>query len=130
MTDAELSRAVSGKPAYQPAPTLAALNGSAREVMTCWRRVTVCPACASGDIRPFANLRHISYGDCRACGFTFANTVPPDEFLAEFYNSSFYGNYRTLEADRIRHDRYFSISSYTDPRRLASWIKGGAETAI
>jgi 2-polyprenyl-3-methyl-5-hydroxy-6-metoxy-1,4-benzoquinol methylase len=59
---------------------------------------------------------------CRACGFVFANPIPDGEALYAFYNSSFYSNYRRLEEHRLSRERYFSISMYTDMRRLASWL--------
>lgn len=130
MPEAEPLTAMAEQLVYQPAPTLAALNSAAREQMVTWRRATCCPACASERIGYFACLRHISYSQCRACGFTFADPFPSEQFLAGFYNSSFYGNYRKLEADHIVQDRYFSVSSYTDLRRLASWIEGDRKTAI
>lgn len=37
-------------------------------------------------------------------------------------HSNFYGNYRTLEEENIKKQPYFSISSYTGPRRLAGWL--------
>src|ERR1700687_5838203 len=49
MVDDEVLRAVAGKLEYQPAPTLAALNRSVRKQMASWRRVTICPTCASED---------------------------------------------------------------------------------
>jgi 2-polyprenyl-3-methyl-5-hydroxy-6-metoxy-1,4-benzoquinol methylase len=68
------------------------------------------------------------YSRCGNCGFTFANPVPPDELLSVYYNSTFYRNYRCLEYNRIPRDRFYSISMYTDPHRLARWL--GDDRAI
>ncbi|MBS7699535.1 MULTISPECIES: class I SAM-dependent methyltransferase [unclassified Chelatococcus] len=86
-----------------------------------WSQAGSCPACGSASIRPFATLRHIAHDRCTRCGFTFANPLPDDATLAAFYNSSFYNNYRRFEAERIAREPYFSLS-YSDLRRLASWI--------
>lgn len=83
---------------------------------------TACPACMSAAVGPFVDVRHFKYDRCRECGFVFANPAPSDRAASEFYNSSFYGNYRTLEEENIQKRPYFSISSYTDPRRLARWL--------
>jgi len=76
----------------------------------------------------FATIRLFPYSHCRACGFTFANPIPSDEVLGSFYNSPFYNNYKRLEARRIARERYFSISMYTDMRRLATWL--GADRSL
>jgi 2-polyprenyl-3-methyl-5-hydroxy-6-metoxy-1,4-benzoquinol methylase len=81
-----------------------------------------CPACGSKSIASFAEVRHIDYARCRECEFVFANPVPSDRSIGEFYNSDFYQNYRRLEEDNIAKNPYFSISCYTDPRRLAGWL--------
>ena len=83
---------------------------------------TECPACTSSAIKLFADIRHFKYDRCNECGFVFANPAPSDRAASEFYNSDFYGNYRTLEAENIQKRPYFSISSYTDPHRLAGWL--------
>ena len=73
-------------------------------------------------IKPFAEIRNSKYDRCSRCGFVFANPAPSDRAASEFYNSDFYRNYRTLEEENIQKRPYFSISSYTDPRRLAGWL--------
>jgi 2-polyprenyl-3-methyl-5-hydroxy-6-metoxy-1,4-benzoquinol methylase len=73
-------------------------------------------------IKTFFSVRHIYFDRCSDCGFVFANPAPSDRSVDAFYNSKFYANYRTLEEDNIIEYPYFSISSYTDPRRLAGWI--------
>lgn len=107
---------------YQAAPTLDTLNEHLVENMQSWPEIHVCPACASCSLRKFATIRHIRYSHCRACGFTFSNPIPTDEVLSNFYNSSFYANYRHLEENCLEQDRYYSISMYTNMERLASWI--------
>src|SRR5215813_13544477 len=74
-----------------------------------WRKATSCPVCGDGRIVPFATLRHIPHSRCRDCGLTFANPLPPDELLGDFYNSSYYANFRQFELDRARQDHYGRI---------------------
>jgi 2-polyprenyl-3-methyl-5-hydroxy-6-metoxy-1,4-benzoquinol methylase len=81
-----------------------------------------CPACRAAASKPFAEIRHFKYDRCGDSGFVFANPAPSDRCSNEFYNSDFYGNYRTLEEETIAKQPYYSISSYTDPRRLARWL--------
>jgi SAM-dependent methyltransferase len=107
---------------FLPSPTLSALNVSLRLQDELREKFRACAACGSAAIRAFSVLRGVCYHRCTKCGFTFANPAPSDNFLAKFYNSSFYNNYRKLEADRIPIEPYFSISSYTDFRRLAGWL--------
>ena len=115
---------------YAQTPSLCELNAQLVAEINSWRRLDVCPVCDARSVTRFATIRHFPYSRCRACGLTFANPVPSNEVLDAFYNSPFYGNYRRLEAKRIARDRYFSISMYTDMRRLASWLGGDQSLTI
>ena len=107
-------------PTYAAAPNLSEINSKADR--SDWTMRTECPACAGSGIRHFAEIRHFQYDRCGDCGFVFANPAPSDRASSEFYNSPFYDNYRSLEEETIERQPYFSISSYTDPRRLAGWL--------
>lgn len=106
---------------YSEAPTLNELNAKLAASTADWPRFEACPVCR-GRTSPFATIRHLPHDRCRACGFTFTNPYPPETVCDQFYNSSFYSNYRTLEERRRREDRYFSASMYTDPRELARLV--------
>jgi 2-polyprenyl-3-methyl-5-hydroxy-6-metoxy-1,4-benzoquinol methylase len=108
---------------FSSSPTLSELNTRLCPQRVRWKEIAACAACGSSSIKAFATLRDISYDRCQKCGFTFANPVPPNDVLSEFYNSPFYNNYRKLESNRIQSEPYFSISAYTDLRRLASWLE-------
>src|SRR5882757_5192247 len=84
--------------AYVPVQPLGVTNRSLNPGS--WQRVDHCPACGARHLSTFATIRCIPYERCRACGFTFANPIPPDHVLATFYNSPFYENYRRFEANR------------------------------
>ena len=105
---------------YVAAPSLSEINSKLDR--SDWTMRTECPACMSAAIKPFADIRYFKYDRCNECGFVLANPAPSDRAASEFYNSDFYGNYRTLEEENIQKRPYFSISSYTDPRRLAGWL--------
>jgi 2-polyprenyl-3-methyl-5-hydroxy-6-metoxy-1,4-benzoquinol methylase len=87
-----------------------------------WTRLGACPVCRSTTIVPLATLRHMPYDRCEECGFVFTNPQAPDSVRAAFYDSAFYTNYRHFEDLRRRDDPYFSVSMYTDPRRLARQV--------
>jgi 2-polyprenyl-3-methyl-5-hydroxy-6-metoxy-1,4-benzoquinol methylase len=114
---------------YQPAPTFAEMNRDLLRQDAQWAPVSACPACSSSVIAKFAELRSIEHSRCKECGFVFANPVPPGSVTAEFYNSAAYNNYRRLEEARQEHDRYFSLSAYTDQRSLASWLMTTSKAA-
>ena len=95
--------------AYHTAPSLGAMNVEYSRDLSSWRKATSCPVCGDGRIVPFATLRHIPHSRCRDCGFTFANPLPPDELLGDFYNSSYYANFRQFELDRACQDHYGRI---------------------
>src|SRR5438067_1722690 len=101
------------------APTLSEINSKLDR--SDWTMRKECPACRAAAIKAFAEIRHFKYDRCGNCGFVFANPAPSDRCSKEFYNSDFYENYRTLEEETIAKQPYYSISSYTDPRRLARW---------
>lgn len=105
--------------AYRRVETLGRLNRALTPDE--WPRLQRCPCCESGRLARFATIRSLPYERCRNCGFTFANPPPSDDVLAEFYNSPFYANYRSLEADRLATDRYFSVS-FSNLSQLAAWI--------
>lgn len=113
---------------YAAAPTLAQLNADLS--VENWGAVTACAACGSAAIDRFSRIRGIAYDRCGACGFVFANPMPPDAVLDRFYNSAFYDNYRVLEEDVIASDPYFSVSAYRDLRQLAKWIDADKAAAI
>jgi 2-polyprenyl-3-methyl-5-hydroxy-6-metoxy-1,4-benzoquinol methylase len=115
---------------YPRTLSLRELNAQLVDGMDRWQRLDACPACDSGSLTRFATIRYLSYSRCRGCGLTFANPVPPEEVLDAFYNSPFYANYRRLEATRIRRERYFSNSMYTDMRRLAAWLGADPSLAV
>jgi 2-polyprenyl-3-methyl-5-hydroxy-6-metoxy-1,4-benzoquinol methylase len=115
---------------YLPSPTLSELNARLDSQNRRWHERENCPACNSVSLRHFAVIRRISYARCRTCGFVFTNPAPPEEIISEFYNSTFYNNYRRLEEDRIRNQPYFSVSAYTDLRRLAGWLNGDKSASI
>lgn len=105
---------------YVAAPTLSELN--LKQDRSDWQMRDACPACTSPEIKDFADVRNFGYDRCSDCGFVFANPAPSERAASEFYNSDFYDNYRALEEENIRKTPYYSISSYTDPRRLAGWL--------
>ena len=114
---------------YLPSPTLSELNAKLTQ-RDDWEIRKSCPACDMLSIRRFASIRYISYEQCDSCGFVFANPAPPTAVVSDFYNSDFYNNYRTLEETRIGEEPYFSISAYTDPVRLAGWLKCDKSASI
>jgi 2-polyprenyl-3-methyl-5-hydroxy-6-metoxy-1,4-benzoquinol methylase len=114
---------------YLPSPTLSELNAKLMH-RDDWELLKSCPACNEPSIRPFASIRHISYDRCDGCGFVFANPAPPAAVVSNFYNSDFYNNYRTLEETTIGDNPYFSMSAYTDPVRLAGWLKCDKSASI
>jgi SAM-dependent methyltransferase len=114
---------------YVPTPTLSELNAKLTQ-RDDWEIRKSCPACQGASIRRFASVRYISYDRCEGCGFVFANPAPPHAVVSDFYNSDFYDNYRTLEEARIGDEPYFSISAYTDPLRLAGWLKCDKSASI
>jgi 2-polyprenyl-3-methyl-5-hydroxy-6-metoxy-1,4-benzoquinol methylase/predicted RNA-binding Zn-ribbon protein involved in translation (DUF1610 family) len=103
-------------------PTLGEANAELNIHDEGWVRLGACPVCGSGAIGPLATLRHMPYDRCADCGFTFTNPQAPDSVRAAFYDSAFYTNYRHLEDLRRLDDPYFSISMYTDARRLAKMV--------
>jgi 2-polyprenyl-3-methyl-5-hydroxy-6-metoxy-1,4-benzoquinol methylase len=109
--------------AYPSAPLLSIQNAQLRSTMHTWQQLDACPACDSVSLTAYPTIRYIRYSRCADCGFTFSNPVPTQGALDDFYNSTFYSNYRRLEADRMERDRYFSVSMYTDMSRLASWLE-------
>ena len=114
---------------YLPSPTLSELNAALTQ-RDDWEIRKSCPACSVPSIRRFASIRYISYERCDSCGFVFANPAPPTAVVSNFYNSDFYDNYRTLEETRIGEEPYFSVSAYTDPVRLAGWLKCDKSASI
>ncbi|MGM4906887.1 class I SAM-dependent methyltransferase [Tardiphaga sp. 866_E4_N2_1] len=106
--------------AYTATATLSDFNSKADR--SDWSLKTTCPACAALHIAGFATIRSFRYYRCGECGFVFANPAPSERAASEFYNSAFYNNYRTAEEEIIERQPYFSISAYTDPRRLAGWL--------
>jgi 2-polyprenyl-3-methyl-5-hydroxy-6-metoxy-1,4-benzoquinol methylase/predicted RNA-binding Zn-ribbon protein involved in translation (DUF1610 family) len=115
---------------YRQVPTLSVLNRKLAAGSGSWQKILACPACGKTAIARFATIRHIQHSRCQACGFTFVNPLPPDDVLYAFYNSEFYLNYRHLEENRLSRDRYFSMSMYTDMRRLADWLGDDKSIAI
>jgi 2-polyprenyl-3-methyl-5-hydroxy-6-metoxy-1,4-benzoquinol methylase len=109
-------------PGYLPAPLASELNAELITGLDSWRTLVACPVCGAQALRKFATIRHFPYSRCRNCGFTFANPVPPESVLYDFYNSPYYLNYRRLEVNRIARQRYYSNSMYMDMRALARWI--------
>lgn len=108
---------------YLPAPSLNMLNTELVEGIKSWKKLGTCPACTERSLTPFATIRKMPYSRCRACGFSFANPVPPSEVISAFYNSSFYSNYRRLEQNRIMLDKYFSVSIGVDTmQHLGTWL--------
>ena len=88
-----------------------------------WQKLDRCPACHQNSLAMFSTIKHMPYSRCRSCGFRFANPVPSDKTLSDFYNSSFYCNYRQLEENQIALGNRFSISIGTDiMRELATWL--------
>lgn len=118
-----MKEAISATTAYPSAPLLSIQNAQLRSTMHAWQLLDACPACDSGALSAYSTIRYIRYSRCAACGFTFSNPVPTQDALDNFYNSTFYCNYRRLEADRMERDKYFSVSMYTDMSRLASWLE-------
>lgn len=116
--------------AYAATPTLNELGPRLAQSTDGWRGLDRCPACDAHSPAEFAVIRGFRHSRCRGCGFTFINPLPPDELLAAFYNSDYYANYRRFEARRIRLEPYFSISMYTDPRRLATWLGDGGSLSV
>jgi SAM-dependent methyltransferase len=115
---------------YQPAPTLSQMNLRLLDGYSNWTSVNACPVCSSPGIQPFAQLRSIQHSRCTACGFIFVNPIPPHGVTDALYNSTFYNNYRYLEEARQQHDRYFSISAYTDQRDLARWLTASKPASV
>ena len=113
---------------YAAAPTLAEFN--AKLGVESWTAAARCAACESAAIQRFARIRGIDYDRCGECGFVFANPMPTDAVLEDFYNSAYYDNYRVLEEDVIASRPYFSISAYRDLRQLAAWIEADKSAAI
>jgi 2-polyprenyl-3-methyl-5-hydroxy-6-metoxy-1,4-benzoquinol methylase len=111
-----------GGDGFAAVPTLAEANARLTVGGEGWARLDACPICASAAIEPLATLRHMPYERCRECGFTFTNPQAPDAVRAEFYDSAFYTNYRRLEDLRRLEDPYFSVSMYTDSRRLGKAV--------
>src|SRR4051794_4651934 len=120
VSDSAESFLSASSPEYENCPTLRELNAQTKVLS--WTKVPSCPACGRSNVKMFARLRHIDYDRCADCGFTFANPLPSEASLSTFYNTSFYNNYRKLEAARIAVEPYFSIS-FGDLPRLASWIE-------
>jgi 2-polyprenyl-3-methyl-5-hydroxy-6-metoxy-1,4-benzoquinol methylase/predicted RNA-binding Zn-ribbon protein involved in translation (DUF1610 family) len=115
---------------YRQVPTLSVLNQQMAAGSSSWRKISACPTCGDTTIGRFAKIRNIQHYRCKSCGFTFVNPLPPDDVLYVFYNSEYYLNYRRLEENRLSRDRYFSISMYTDMRRLATWLGDDKSIAI
>ncbi|CAN7361649.1 class I SAM-dependent methyltransferase [Phenylobacterium sp. LjRoot219] len=113
---------------YATAPTLAEFNAGLG--VESWAARTRCAACTSTAIDRFSRIRQIHYDRCAECGFVFANPMPTDAVLADFYNSAFYNNYRVLEEQTIAAEPYFSVSAYRDLRELATWIEADRAAAI
>src|SRR5664279_3648716 len=104
---------------YPSAPTLLQMNPTLSAKSAEWQISKVCPICRSRSIREFAVIRHFRHSRCSDCGLTFVNPVPPPQILHDFYNSSFYSNYRQAENDRADADAYYMISMYADKHSLA-----------
>lgn len=120
MINSELSEKASESYKYEKSPTLESMNVGFPNKS--WTKINACPACSFNVVKDFAVIRNIHYSLCSECGFKFANPYPSDEFLSNFYNSSFYNNYRKFEESKIQEKPYFSVS-FGDLPRLASWIK-------
>jgi 2-polyprenyl-3-methyl-5-hydroxy-6-metoxy-1,4-benzoquinol methylase len=104
---------------YPGAPTLLEMNRTLSAMSAEWHTSRACPVCLSKRIREFALIRHFRHSRCSDCGLTFVNPPPPPEVLHDFYNSTFYSNYRRAENDRARAEPYYMISAYTDKHSLA-----------
>jgi 2-polyprenyl-3-methyl-5-hydroxy-6-metoxy-1,4-benzoquinol methylase len=107
---------------YPSAPTLLETNRVLSNISTKWHTFEACPVCLSERIREFAIIRHFRHSRCRDCGLTFVNPTPPPEILHDFYNSTFYSNYRQAENDLARAEPYYMISMYGDKHSLAQRI--------
>lgn len=115
---------------FAAVPTLGDTNARLRTDGEGWTRLEACPICASTATRPLATLRHMPYERCPDCGFTFTNPQAPDSVRAEFYDSPFYTNYRLLEDLGRLEDPYFSISMYTDSRRLGQAVADARPASV
>jgi 2-polyprenyl-3-methyl-5-hydroxy-6-metoxy-1,4-benzoquinol methylase len=104
---------------YPGASTLLEMNRTLSAMSADWHTSKACPVCLSKRIRDFALIRHFRHSRCSDCGLTFVNPSPPPEVLHDFYNSTFYSNYRRAENDRARAEPYFMISMYTDKHSIA-----------
>jgi 2-polyprenyl-3-methyl-5-hydroxy-6-metoxy-1,4-benzoquinol methylase len=107
---------------YPGAPTLLEMNRTLSAMSAEWHTSRACPVCLSKRIREFALIRHFRHSRCSDCGLTFVNPPPPPEVLHDFYNSTFYSNYRRAENDQARIEPYFMISMYTDKHSIARQV--------
>lgn len=112
----------SQSPSYPGASTLLEMNRLLSAMSAEWPASEVCRVCLSRRIREFALIRHFRHSRCSDCGLTFVNPAPPPEILHDFYNSTFYSNYRRAENDRARTEPYHMISMYTDKHSLAERV--------
>jgi 2-polyprenyl-3-methyl-5-hydroxy-6-metoxy-1,4-benzoquinol methylase len=107
---------------FAAVPSLGESNARLNVTDEGWTRLDACPVCKRTAIVPLATLRHMPYDRCGDCGFVFTNPQAPDSVRTDFYDSAFYTNYRHFEDLRRQDDPFFSISMYTDPRRLARQV--------
>jgi 2-polyprenyl-3-methyl-5-hydroxy-6-metoxy-1,4-benzoquinol methylase len=107
---------------YSSGPTLLEMNSKLSAKSAEWPTFEACPVCLSRRINEFAIIRHFRHSRCTDCGLTFVDPTPPPEILYNFYNSTFYSNYRRVENDRARAEPYYMISMYTDKHSLAKRV--------
>jgi 2-polyprenyl-3-methyl-5-hydroxy-6-metoxy-1,4-benzoquinol methylase len=112
----------SPSPSYPSTPTLLEMNRALSATSAKWHTFEACPVCLSKRIREFALIRHFRYSRCATCGLTFVNPTPPPSALHDFYNSTYYSNFRRAENDQARAEPYYMISMYTDKHSLAKQI--------
>lgn len=122
VAELEQSHEVETQERFAVVPSLGESNAELNIADEGWTRLDACPVCRSAAIVPLATLRHMPYDRCGDCGFVFTNPQAPDSVRAAFYDSAYYTNYRHFEDVRRQDDPYFSISMYTDPRRLARQV--------
>lgn len=111
-------------------PTLSEVAAYISREAAGWPRLRACSCCREESLAAFSTLQSFRFDRCRKCGFTFANPPPPADVLARFYASPYYERYRRTEAERLKRERYFSLSAYRDLRSLAQWLGPGASRSV
>jgi SAM-dependent methyltransferase len=91
-----------------------------------WQKLSSCPCCGAGPLRPIFTKYGISHSQCGSCDFVCLDPFPPDEVLRKLYGGYYYTLTREFyEVPRVRKDGAHTAYSAPEDVLRAIIARGG-----